>query len=194
MTISAASDALTGEHARRRAAELLHEVRPSVARVNALSFRNRARLVRERTRGLTIGRVIRWIGVGGLSDRARMRRRAVERACERARLRCGFYCLLFPFEPRASSGTDRFWVSFVRSERRGLTMTISFFSRRVNTAQDWGCETGDRCVEVFVRARTRAGGSTLWVRGAAGRGETPVERIARRGASGDGAARARVVE
>jgi hypothetical protein len=194
VTTSAASDALTGEHARRRAAELLHEVRPSVARVNALSFRNRARLVREHTRGLTIGRVIRWIGVGGLSDRARMRRRAVERARARARLRCGFYCLLFPFEPCASSGTDRFWVSFVRSERRGLTMTISFFSRRVNTAQDWGCETGDRCVEVFVRARTRAGGSTLWVRGAAGRGETPVERIARRGASGDGAARARVVE
>lgn len=115
VTTSAASDALTGEHARRRAAELLHEVRPSVARVNALSFRNRARLVREHTRGLTIGRVIRWIGVGGLSDRARMRRRAVERARARARLRCGFYCLLFPFEPCASSGTDRFWVSFVRS-------------------------------------------------------------------------------
>lgn len=35
VTISAASDALTGEHARRRAAELLHEVRPSAARVNA---------------------------------------------------------------------------------------------------------------------------------------------------------------
>lgn len=114
VTISAASDALTGEHARRRAAELLHEVRPSVARVNALSFRNRARLVRERTRGLTIGRVIRWIGVGGLSDRARMRRRAVERACERARLRCGFYCLLFPFEPRAGR-TGFGFRSFVRS-------------------------------------------------------------------------------
>lgn len=95
VTISAASDALTGEHARRRAAELLHEVRPSAARVNALSFRIRARLVRENPRGLTIESMIRWIGVGGLSDRARAGRRAVERASERARRRCGF--LLFTF-------------------------------------------------------------------------------------------------
>lgn len=115
VTISAASDALTGEHARRRAAELLHEVRPSAARVHALSFRPRARFLRVHPRWLAIGAVIRWIGGGGLNDRARMCRRAVERARERARLRCGFYCFLFPFEPRRRR-VERFWVSFVRND------------------------------------------------------------------------------
>lgn len=102
--------------------------------------------------------MMRWIGIGGLSHRARAGRRAVERARERARRVVVFYCSLFPFEPRRRR-VERFWVSFVRSF--GTTWTDDddfFFSRRANTAQDWGCETRDRCVEVFVRARTRAGG------------------------------------
>lgn len=38
VTISAASDALTGEHARRRAAELLHEVRGALCESTRFRF------------------------------------------------------------------------------------------------------------------------------------------------------------
>jgi len=38
VTISAASDALTGEHARRRAAELLHEVRGALRESTRFRF------------------------------------------------------------------------------------------------------------------------------------------------------------